>query len=92
MGGQSSEHYGWVTMQKKGGVARGPPISSEMAAMSRPIQLTVYWPPLVPGLGLNQGVRKHTSQALWVTRAVEAAEQGSLLPRALYFLIFGIIA
>lgn len=88
MEGQSSEHCGWVTMQKKGGMARRPPISNEMAVISRPLQLIVYWPPLVPRLCLSQGTKKHASQVLGLTQAVEAAEdQGSLLPRALYFLI-----
>lgn len=60
--------------RRKGVWLGGPPISSEMAAMSRPLQLTVYWPPLVPGLCLSQGSRKHASQTLWLTQAVEAAD------------------
>lgn len=75
-------------MQKKGGVARGSHIGDETAALSRPLQLIVYWPPLVPGLRLSKETVKHASQVLWFTQAIEAADnQGALLPRALYFHI-----
>lgn len=57
-------------MQKKGAVVRGLSISTEVAM----IKFLVYWPPLVPGLCLSQGTKKHASQVLRLTKAVEAAD------------------